>query len=396
MRFKDLRTGELLADEIADIGAGVTWATDNSTVYYITVDAAWRPDTVWRYRIGAGQPAEQVYHEDDERFWLSVGRTRSDDKLIAAGFVDHLRGALRRRRRPRAPFTVVLPPPGGYRILRRARKVGGQDRFLMLHNDGAVNFTLVQAPVSDPAASETLIAGRDDVRLDMVDAFAHHLGDRLPGRGVAAHSAVADRCRRRIPSAAGDHLRHRADVGGAWAPTRTGTAPSSGSVRPPSSPRYASTTSTWRPASAPLREQPVLGDYRSTDYVEYRDWGPRRGRNTDPGVDQHRAGIELPAPALRLWRLRDVRRPALLHRPALAADRGMVFAVAHVPRGARWAGCGTRRKTAGEEEQLHRLRHRRAPPDRLGRQCTTGLVAMGGSAGGLLVPSSESSSQSLR
>ena len=67
LRFTNLRTGELFADEIAGIGAGVTWATDNRTVYYITVDAAWRPDTVWRYRIGAGELAEQVYHEDDER-----------------------------------------------------------------------------------------------------------------------------------------------------------------------------------------------------------------------------------------------------------------------------------------------------------------------------------------
>ena len=53
--------------------------------------------------------------------------------------------------------------------------VGGEDRFLILHNDGAVNFTLVEAPVADPTDQRTLIAGRDDVRLDAVDAFAGHL-----------------------------------------------------------------------------------------------------------------------------------------------------------------------------------------------------------------------------
>ncbi len=58
LRFKDLRTGEMYPDEIADIGAGATWAADNRTVYYLTVDDAHRPDKVWRYRLGSGEPSE--------------------------------------------------------------------------------------------------------------------------------------------------------------------------------------------------------------------------------------------------------------------------------------------------------------------------------------------------
>ena len=50
-----------------DLGGG------HRTVYYCTVDDAWRPDTVWRYRLGCGMPSEQVYHEPDERFWLGGG-----------------------------------------------------------------------------------------------------------------------------------------------------------------------------------------------------------------------------------------------------------------------------------------------------------------------------------
>ena len=46
---------------------------------------------------------------------------------------------------------------------------------MILHNDGAVNFTLTEAPVSDPTRQRTLIPHRDDVRLDGVDAFAGHL-----------------------------------------------------------------------------------------------------------------------------------------------------------------------------------------------------------------------------
>lgn len=179
LRFKDLTTGELLGDEIAGIGAGVTWATDNRTVYYVTVDDAWRPDTVWRYRIGAAEPAAQVYHEADERFWLSVGRTRSDAYvLIASGSAITSEVRYADAADPHAEFTVVLPRREGVEYSVEHAIVGGQDLFLMLHNDGAVNFTLVQVPVenaADPTAQQTLIAGRDDVRLDEVDAFAHHL-----------------------------------------------------------------------------------------------------------------------------------------------------------------------------------------------------------------------------
>jgi oligopeptidase B len=84
LRFKDLRTDEMFPDEIADIGAGVTWAADNRTVYYVTLDAAHRPDKVWRYRLGSGEPSELVYHEADERFWLGVGLTRSEAYVFIA------------------------------------------------------------------------------------------------------------------------------------------------------------------------------------------------------------------------------------------------------------------------------------------------------------------------
>ena len=84
LRFKDLRTGELLPDRITGISAGVTWSADSTCVYYTTVDEAWRPDTVWRHRLGAGGHDEQVFTEPDERFWVAVGRTRSDAYIVIA------------------------------------------------------------------------------------------------------------------------------------------------------------------------------------------------------------------------------------------------------------------------------------------------------------------------
>ena len=56
MRFKDLRTGDLLADEITGTAPGALWSLDGRHVFYQTVDEAWRPDTVWRHDLGAAAP----------------------------------------------------------------------------------------------------------------------------------------------------------------------------------------------------------------------------------------------------------------------------------------------------------------------------------------------------
>ncbi len=217
LQFKDLRTGELYDDKIVGIGAGVTWAADNRTVYYSTVDDAWRPDTVWRHRIGSGLPAEKVYHEPDEKFWLAVGRTRSDKYVfIAAGSAVTTEVRYGDAADAQTEFTTVWPRRELVEYSVEHAVVGGEDRFLILHNDGAENFTLVEAPVSDPTAFRTLIEHRDDVRLDSVDAFEGHLvvgyrSEALPR--IQLWPIYADGAYGRPEDT---HLRLRTDVGGTW------------------------------------------------------------------------------------------------------------------------------------------------------------------------------------
>jgi oligopeptidase B len=88
----DLRPADCTTTRSAGIGAGATWAADNHTIYYVTVDDAWRPDTVWRHRPGAGLPAERVHHEPDEKFWFR-GRPHPQQQ------VRHHRGGQRRHHR---------------------------------------------------------------------------------------------------------------------------------------------------------------------------------------------------------------------------------------------------------------------------------------------------------
>lgn len=389
LRFKDLSTGELLPDEIAGIGAGVTWATDNRTVYYVTVDAAWRPDTVWRYRIGAGQPAEQVYHEEDERFWLSVGRTRSDAYvLIAAGSAITSEVRYADAADPQAEFTVVLPRRDGVEYSVEHAVLDGRDRFLILHNEGAVNFTLVQAPVDDPTAQQTLIAGRDDVRLDTVDAFAHHLvvgyraeglprlqlwpigddGEYLPPQEITFDTELTSSGLAANPN--WDCPKLRVGATSFITPVRV----------------YDIDLATGERAL--LREQPVLGEYRREDYVEYRDWAYAEDGTRVPVSVVHRAGIELPAPTLLYGygAYEMCEDPQFSIARLSLLDRGMVFAVAHVRGGGElgrlWYEHGKLLEKKNSFTDFvavarHLIEARICKPAH--------LVAMGGSAGGLLM-----------
>ena len=267
--------------------------------------------------------------------------------------------------------------------------VGGEDRFLILHNDGAENFTLVEAPVSDPTAFRTLIEHRDDVRLDAVDAFEGHLV-------VSYRSEALPRIQLWPIYADGDYG-HPEDL------TFDSELMSAGLGGNPnwSSPKLRiGATSFVTPVRiydvdlatgerTLLREQPVLGDYRPEDYVERRDWAVAAdgARSADLDHPPHRPAVPGADAAVRLRRLRVVRGPAVLHRPAVAARPRHGVRGRARPRRRRARQAVVRaRQAAGEEEHLHRL-HRCRQQHLVDTDITRpeNLVALGGSAGGLLM-----------
>jgi oligopeptidase B len=389
LRFRDLRTGAQYDDEIVGIGAGVTWATDSRTVYYVTVDEAWRPDTVWRHRLSSGLRADKVFHEPDERFWVAVGRTRSDAYVVIASgsaITSEIRYA--DAADPEAKFITVLPRRDGVEYSVEHAIIGGQDRFLILHNDGAVNFTLVEAPVTDPTAQRTLISHRDDVRLDGVDAFAGHLvvsyrREALPRIQLWPIDKSGDYGRPEEMSfdselmSAGlggnpnwDSPKLRIGAGSFVTPTRI----------------YDLDLLTGERTL--LREQPVLGDYTRADYVERRDWAHAEDGTRIPVSIVHRKDLKFPSPAVvygyGAYEICEDPRFSIARLSLL--DRGMVFVIAHV------RGGGEMGRLWYEHGKL--LEKRNTFTDFVavakhlvdsGLTRPENLVAMGGSAGGLLV-----------
>jgi oligopeptidase B len=389
LRFKDLRTGQRYSDEIVGIAAGVTWAADSRTVYYTTLDDAWRPDTVWRHRLSSGLPARQVYHEPDERFWLAVGRTRSDKYvLIAAGSAVTSEVRYTDATDPEGEFSIVLPRRDGVEYSVEHAVVGNRDRFLILHNDGAVNFTLVEAPVDDPLTQRTLIPHRDDVRIDAVDAFAGQLvvsyrSEALPR--VQLWPIDADGGYGQPREITFDTELMSAGLGGNpnWdTPVlRLGATSFLTPVRV-----YDMELSTGELTL--LKEQPVLGDYRRDDYVERRDWAIAADGARIPVSIIHRADVEFPAPAMVYgYGAYELCEDPRFSIPRLSLlDRGMVFVIAHV------RGGGELGRLWYEHGKLLEKKNSFTDFVTVARHLVdTGItrpqnmVALGGSAGGLLV-----------
>jgi oligopeptidase B len=169
--IKDLTTGALLDTPIERVNE-VQWA-DDRTLFYTVFDDAHRAYRLYRHVLGTS-PADDalIYEETDERFSLSLRRTRSGAYLLLTSYshggteVRYVSTAT-----PFADWQVIYPrrPKIDYFVDHHG------DYFYIRTNDGAENFRLIRAPISDPTAMIELVPGRVDVLIDHFDCFADYL-----------------------------------------------------------------------------------------------------------------------------------------------------------------------------------------------------------------------------
>src|SRR5690606_35392561 len=78
IRFKDLRTGEILPDELSHVAGNVVWANDNRTVFYTRRDPVTLRDfQIYRHTLGTDPSADVlVYEETDSTFDTRIFKTK--------------------------------------------------------------------------------------------------------------------------------------------------------------------------------------------------------------------------------------------------------------------------------------------------------------------------------
>jgi oligopeptidase B len=343
LRIKDLETGRLLADEIPGTFYGTAWSSDGSTVFYVTVDDAWRPYRVHRHVVGT--PASDdvvVFEEPDERFWVGVGLSRSE-RYIEIGASSKITSEVRLldAADPTAPLTLVAPRRQGveYEVEHWAHPADpAADLLLVLHNsDGKENFELATAPLAAPADWTPLVAHRQDTRLLRVEAFADHLlvSYRREGlTGLAVHPVAGGR-----PAAEGVAITFDEPIyeveSGANRDFHTGKVRLNytSMVTPSTVYDYDIATETLRL----LRQKPVLGGYDPADYRQHRVWAvaPDGVRIPISLVHHKDVAADGTAPAMLYgYGSYEYSVDPYFSIPRLSLlDRGFVFAIAHVRGG---------------------------------------------------------------
>lgn len=174
MRIRDLATGIDLNDVLTNTTwAGTAWSADGRWLLYVTDDEQQRPYQVWRHRLGSKQVDDVlVFEELDERFFVGVDSTRSEDWiviesqsktssevwLIAAGDIEKS-PQLVRQRVEHVEYSADH----------------WNDQLVILTNLDAVDFQVMTAPLDDPSNWTVLVPGRDGRRIVGVEPFATHL-----------------------------------------------------------------------------------------------------------------------------------------------------------------------------------------------------------------------------
>ncbi|KQW53852.1 protease 2 [Nocardioides sp. Root1257] len=391
IRVKDLATGELHADEIVGVIGGATWDRASENFYYTTLDDSWRADKIWRHRLGTTQEEDElVHHETDGRFWVGVGRTRTDRFLvIASGSKTTSEYRFLDADDPDAGWRVFSERVEGLEYSLDHAVIAGEDLFLVMHNHTGPDFELATAPVAPtPAAGwRPLIAHDPAVRLEDVDAFAGHLVVHQRSEGLTQlrilelhDEGVAD-----------DYL-----VEFDHEIYTVGSAGNPGFHQP--TVRLGYTTMAVPPSVYDydvrsreltlLRRTPVLGGYDAADYEEHRLWATAEDGARVPISIVARRGRTGPVPTLLYgYGAYEASMDPYFSIARLAMlDRGAAFAIAHV------RGGGEMGRHWYDDGKLFAKQHTFSDFVACARHLveagwTTAdtLVAEGGSAGGLLM-----------
>lgn len=381
--FKNLRTGELLQD---DVGYVVTfqWASDNKTFFYTVEDEAKRSYRLYRRELGANA-GELVYEEPDALYSVYVSRSR-DRRFIFLNIRSKTTSEIRfvRSDAPTAPFQIIHPRESEHKYAVEHR----EGEFFIVSNKNAKNYRLLTAPVSNPSQDnwKELVAHRPDALLEDIDVFAHHVVLTIRENGLTQFEVL------NLKNNETKRIQFPEPTYSAYAASNPEFETTKfrynyqSLVSPPSIYEYDMDAG----ESQLLKRQEVLGGYDPSQYASERLWATASDGAKIPISIVYKKGFKRDGSS-PLWLYGygayGIATDATFSSSRLSLlDRGVTFAIAHVrggnELGEAWHDAGkmmNKKNTFTDfiacAEFLFKERY--TSPDRLAIQ--------GGSAGGLLI-----------
>ena len=382
---KDLVTGEVFADQLADT-EGMVWANDSRTLFFVEKD----PITLLTKRVRThtlGTDAKNdptVYEEKDDSFYMGVMRTRSQ-KYICIGVSSTISTEQRCTSAVKpGKFELIAPRQRDFKY--SADQLG--DRWVIATNWNAPNYrvmTVADGQWGDRARWNELVPHAKTVFISEVELFN---GFIAIGERAAALTRI-----RVLPNTGASRL-VQADEPAYAMEFATNAEPDTDKLR------YTYTSLTTPETTYELdlatgqrkllKQQPVLGGFDKANYATERVWAIARDSTHIPVSLLHRKDFKRDGSAAMLQfgygSYGNSSDPVFNSSVLSLVDRGMVFAIAHIrggqEMGRAWYDDGhllKKRNTFTDfiDVTADLVKRGYAAPDR--------VAAMGGSAGGLLM-----------
>ncbi|MRJ44363.1 S9 family peptidase [Idiomarina loihiensis] len=186
IKLKNMKTGELLPDQIKNTSGSIVWGNDGQHFYYIKKD----PETllgyqVYRHKVGTEQQQDElVYEEQDTTFYTGIRKSKDDSKIYIIHDATESKGvSLIDANDPNAKPVEFVPREDGleYSIAKHG------DDYYVLTNLDAVNFRLMRVSadkLGDKQHWQEVIPHKEDTRLEDIELFDQHLVYKQRQRGL--------------------------------------------------------------------------------------------------------------------------------------------------------------------------------------------------------------------
>ncbi|WP_373522128.1 S9 family peptidase [Aquiflexum sp.] len=338
--IKDLRKGEMLPDQIENIRSSAVWTNDNKSFYYSIPDMkTLRNYQIKRHILGEyATQDEVVFEEKDQTLSCGVGKTKSKKYIvIGSGRTDASYSMYLDADNPSKPKLIS---PLQDNVQYSADHAGG-DKFYIYTNRDAVNYRLVEAPISNPEIGlwKDVIPHRSDIFLENVDYFKDYLAIQETKEGLANIRIIKT----------ADNSEHQMEFEESAYYAGLGYNPAFDTKIL----RYSYTSLTTPNSTFDynmesrekilMKEQPVLGDFNKENYQTERIMVPARdGKRIPMSIvfrkDTFKKDGSCPGWIYSYGSYGSSTESAFSSTRLSLLDRGFVYAIAHIRGGQEMGG----------------------------------------------------------
>lgn len=389
LQFKNLKTGKILQDQIANTTGKAVWANDNEHVFYIRKDKSLRAFQVYMHQLGTDSSQDvMVYHEEDDTFDVNLFKSKSLEYIfISSSSTISDEQRFIPADNVLASWKIVQPRT---KDLEYSVEHFGDEFYIITNADGATNFKIVKTKLNEPSIKNwvDVIPHRKDVLLEGFEIFQNYLVLEERKEGLLQIRIIDNQ----------QHTEHYLPFSDPTYTAYIGLNLEFDTQKL----RYGYTSLTMPNSTLEydmkekttklLKQQEVLGgNFHTENYISERIWAPSRdGQSRIPiSLVYHKDTVKSAETPLLLYGYGSYGHTvdASFSNVRLSIlDRGFIYAIAHI-RGGEYLG----REWYEDGKMLHKKNTFYDFLD-AGRFLTEQkytspkhLYAMGGSAGGLLM-----------